>query len=137
MTRLSILCASTIIMAGCGGGSAGDVPTADATGTAPQATVLGSRDLPGGTVTMTTPNASPRGGSSTIALTFAGEIAPVSAELLVGTDYEGASPAALTTTADGWSATIGNPGSGEALLVRLVFADGSVTESAIGDFRLP
>jgi len=137
MTRNCIICAIIAITAGCGDGSStagsgGEPAVAD-----PQTTVLGSRELPGGTVTVTTPYASGRAAVSTVTIAFTGDAAPTSAELLVGTDYETAVPATLTATTDGWTATVAAPDPGAALLVRLVHADGSITESAVGDFRMP
>lgn len=118
---LVILC---LALAACGGGGGGGATTGDG----PSTGVVGTRSVPGGAVRMerTVPEA--------FRITF--DVADVrTVEVFRGVGYGSALPVAVDAAADGgWTGTapVGSP-----LLVRMTLGDGSVVESAPGDFTMP
>jgi hypothetical protein len=116
---LFILCLALAACGGSGGADAGG-------GTAPG--IVGTRSVPGGAVRMerTAPEA----------FRITSDVADVrTVEVFRGAGYESALPVVVGAAPDGgWTGTapVGSP-----LLVRMTLGDGSVVESAPGDFTMP
>lgn len=119
----SLLLTPILFLVACGGGSG----SGTATGTDDQG-VLGTRALPGGKVTVR--QTAPSMFSIALAIPDVQSV-----EVLQGDDYATAQPVATVTGADG--AVSGTVPPGTALLVRVTRTDGSVMESASGDYRMP
>lgn len=123
--RTPLLLLSLLALAACGGGGGGGGSSGG--GGSPSTDALGSREVPGGTVTVYQPTAS----TLRIAATLTGV---ASVEVFRGDDYASALPVTLTTAPEGgWT---GSAASGSHLLVRMTMTDGSVVETAPGDFNL-
>lgn len=124
---------SLILLAGCGGGggSAGgsSTPLTLGTATLPSAVLVVTRTA--GTV----------GAGATITIRAAcADPGIATAEMLVGTDWEGATAASVVTAGTGiWDASVTLPSPlppGSAILVRLTFIEGNVVESSRDAFPL-
>lgn len=118
----SILLVSCLVLAACGGDGG-----SSASGSGPSDGVIGTRSVPGGMMTMqrTTP--------STFRLTS--DVAGVqTVDVLLGNDYGTALPVVMSASAEGgWA---GTAPAGSHLLVRMTMGDGSLIESAPGDFDI-
>lgn len=123
MRSISIFLIPCLFLAACGSGGGVSSPAAGGgTGQTAQA----SRSVPGGDITLTTGAIA---GSFTISTTVADV---TSVEVLAGPDYDSAQPVTVTSvSADSWT---GSAATSNGLLIRLHLADGSVIESAVGDF---
>ncbi len=123
----------------CGGGdsaSASDGTVASP----PPGTTLGSRAMPGSTITVT-PETAISAGQPLIVLISAPDLAPgATLTATVGADRETAMAAMLTTLpANQWRAAVTLPSPlpvGTSVLVTVTLADGSVLESGLEDFVL-
>lgn len=118
-----VMLAAVLVLAACGGSGGGG---GSGSGPAPMPGVLGSRAVPGCTVTVQQTTAT--------AFSIAAMPGVQSVDVLIGADYAIARPVAMAVAANGtWS---GNADPGSMLLVRLTMADGSLIETASGDFVL-
>ena len=127
----------TIFLVGCGGGGGGGGGSVVMPSTPP---ALGTAALPGATLVVTkTSGTVAAGGTITIRATSADPgIATV--EMLVGTNWEGATAATVVAASAGiWDASVTLPSplpAGTAVLVRLTFSNGNVVESSRDAFPL-
>lgn len=126
MQRFSLLAASLalacLLQTACGGGGGSD----DAGTPATPATPRGTRALPTGSIAV---------GQTASGFQVTTTVPDVSSvTVLVGDDYQTATPVAVT--ASGTHQWSGTAAAGASLLVRLTLADGAVIETAPGDFVL-
>ena len=117
------------------GGSGGDNVTPP-----PSTPTLGSRAMPGSTVTVTSETAISAGKPASV-LIFASDLpAGTTVEAAVGIDRDTATTVSVTTLAPNqWRAALTLPDplpAGTCVLVTLTLADGSVLESGYEDFVL-
>jgi hypothetical protein len=106
--------------------------------------VLGSREVPGGTITVTAQDEIQAGASVTFRLELSGDLpVPTEARAWIGTAYDPSATGLLATPvpaeAGSYSVTmtLPSPIPGEGhVWVRLAFDDGSVIETSAEDFSL-
>lgn len=139
MTSLRIALAFVALsLTACGGGG-GDSDSDNAT-PPPSTPMLGSRVMPGSTVTVTPETAISAGQPASVLITAPDLPAGATLAAAIGTDRDTATPATITPlAANHWRATLTLPTplpAGACVLVTLTLADGSVLESGYEDFVL-
>ena len=136
MRTYLVLAVLAMSLSACGGG--GDSASDGTVTSSPPGTTLGSRAMPGSTITVT-PETTISAGQPLSVLISAPDL-PAGATLTatVGADRDTATAATITTlTANQWRAamTLPNPlPVGTSVLVTVTLADGSVLESGLEDF---
>ena len=119
----------------CGGGGGGGSATPP-----PTTPILGSRAMPGATMTVTPETAISAGQSASVLISATGLSAGATLTAVVGVDRDTAASATITALpANQWRAAMTLPSPlpvGTCVLVTLTLADGSVLESGTEDFVL-
>ena len=120
----------------CGGGGGGD-----GSATSPPSTpMLGSRAMPGATITVTPETAISAGQPASVLISAPDLSAGATLTAAVGVDRDTAATATITALpANQWRAVMTLPSPlplGTCVLVTVTLADGSVLESGIDDFVL-
>ncbi len=135
--RTYLVAALVISLTACGGGSSDSASDGNVTPT-PPAVTLGSRALPGSTITVTSETAITAGQLASVLISAPDLPAGATLTATVGADRTTATAATITVlAANHWRAamTIPNPlPVGTSVLVTVTLADGSVLESGIDDF---
>ena len=126
----------TIFLAGCGGGGGGG-GSVGGTATPP---ALGTAALPGATLVVTKTSGTVGAGATITIRATSADPGIATVEMLVGTNWEGATAATVVAAGAGiWDATVTLPSplpAGSAILVRLIFSNGNVVESSRDAFPL-
>lgn len=149
--RIPHLIVATILvtsLVGCGG-SSGDVSGSSGDGgvTVPPVVagqILGSRNVPGGTITVSTAGPVQAGAANVFRLTLSPDMpTPTGVRAWIGIAYdpaaEGIQATPVATTPGSYEITLTVPSpvtAGSHVWVRLSFADGSVVETGSEDFLL-
>ena len=137
MRTLLVFSALALALTACGGG--GD-SASDGTVTPPPGTTLGSRAMPGSTITVTPESAISAGQPLSVLITAPDLPAGATLTATVGTDRDTAIAATLTPLpGNQWRAEMTVPSPlpvGTSVLVTVTLADGSVLESGLEDFVL-
>ena len=127
--------ALTIVLAGCGGGGGGGSAVGPSTLPA-----LGTAALPGATLVVTKTSGTVGAGATITIRATSADPGIATVEMLVGTNWEGATAATVVAAGAGiWDATVTLPSplpAGSAILVRLIFSNGNVVESSRDAFPL-
>ena len=137
MRTYLIFSALAIALTACGGGdNASDGPVTSP----PPTVILGSRSLPGSTITVTPETAITAGQPASMLITAPDLPAGAMLTATVGADRDTATAATITPLpANHWRAamTLSNPlPVGTSVLLTFTLADGSVLESGLEDFVL-
>ena len=123
----------------CGGDGGGDGGSSSAT-PPPTSPTLGSRAMPGTTVTVTPETAISAGQPASVLISAPDLPAGATLTAAVGVDRDTAATATITAlSANQWRAAMTLPSPlplGTCVLVTMTLADGSVLESGIDDFVL-
>ncbi len=147
-THIIAIVVLVMSLAGCGDSSAPSAGSGQSSGNGNGAPgpgtsqVLGTRGVPGGTITVSCDSALQPGANVVFHLALsAGMPAPSAVQAWIGVAYDpAATGVAATPAATGvWDAAIVIPSSvtaGSHVWVRLTFADGSVVETGSEDFML-
>ena len=137
MRTLLVFSALALALTACGGG--GD-SASDGTVTPPPGTTLGSRAMPGSTITVTPESAISAGQPLSVLITAPDLPAGATLTATVGADRDTATAATLTPLpGNQWRAAMTLPSPlpvGTSVLVTVTLADGSVLESGVEDFVL-
>ena len=127
----------TIVLAGCGGGGGSGGGSAVGPSTPP---TLGTAALPGATLVVTRMSGTVAAGATITIRATSADPGIATVEMLVGTNWEGATAAMVVAAGAGiWDATVTLPSplpAGCAVLVRLTFSNGNVVESSRDAFPL-
>ena len=128
----------TIFLAGCGGGGGGGGGGSVGGPATPPA--LGTAALPGATLVVTKTSGTVAAGATITIRATSADPGIATVEMLVGTNWEGATAATVVAAGAGiWDATVTLPSplpAGSAILVRLIFSNGNVVESSRDAFPL-
>lgn len=140
MSRILLIVALASIIAGCGGSGGG---AGGATSTPGGSGVLGSRGVPGGTVTVEQESPGPAGAGSRFRLTLGSGLNPTQVTAWIGTadlpSDAGTQALPVADQAGAYEAAMAAPSplpAGSHVWVRLSFADGSIIETGAEDFPL-
>ncbi len=137
-----VLVTLSVASCGGGGGSGGTAPVPSAKPTTPpEAQGLGSRNVPGGSITVDRTSSLRSAGVASFRIHLDGNFPTLSAvEASIGAEYlaEGAASPATAVGQGLYAVELALPAdtAGQRLWVRLRFADGSVIESGADDFVL-
>ncbi len=142
MTRIILVASGLLILTACGSGGGGGGGDSESPAPETGSAALGSRAVPGGSVTVTKSGPSTAGRQS-FRVTLVSDPLPTDVRTWIGTEYD---PAATGMAA---VPVAGSPGVYDIALsvpsplpaqahvwVRMVHADGSVIETGHDDFRL-
>ena len=141
MRTYLVLAVLVLSLTACGGGGGGGDSGGGGSATPPPSTpTLGSRAMPGATMTVTPETAISAGQSASVLISATDLPAGATLTAVVGVDRDTAAPATITALpANQWRAAMTLPSPlpvGTCVLVTLTLADGSVLESGTEDFVL-